>query len=117
MPSAFKTLAVLALASAAVPLAIGTGCGHGQVRETMVAPKGADAEQRAYELGYRYGGRDRDREIPASYTRHGDAYDAAGESQFRSGYADGYSRIANRYGSPGASAWYTNSDDPQGDDQ
>jgi len=115
MRFASQALVVLALASTTAPLAI--GCGHGQVRETMVAPEGADAEQRAYELGYRYGGRDRDREIPAAYTRHSDAYDAAGESQFKSGYGDGYSRIANRYGGPGASAWYTNSDEPQDDDE
>lgn len=111
-----RTLAVLALAGALAPLAIGTGCGHGQVRETMVAPKGSDEAQRAYELGYRMGGRDRDSQIAASYSRHGGAYDAAGEKQFATGYADGYSRSENRYGSAEASSWMTNADESQGDD-
>ena len=111
-----RTLAVLVLAGAMTPLAIGTGCGHGKVRETMVAPEGSGESQRAYELGYRKGGRDRDSEIAASYTRHKGAYDAASESQFATGYADGYSRAQNRYGAPEASTWLTSPDEPKGDD-
>lgn len=106
----------LVLVGALAPLAIGAGCGHGKVRETMVAPAGAGEEQRAYELGYRMEGRDRDSGIEASYSRHKRAYDAAGESQFATGYADGYSRAANRYGSPEANTWMTSPDEPRGDE-
>jgi hypothetical protein len=111
-----RTFAVLALAAALAPMAIGTGCGHGQVRETMVAPKGSDEAQRAYELGYRMGGRDRDSQEVASYARHDHAYDAASEKQFATGYADGYSRAQNRYGAPEASNWMTNADESKADD-
>lgn len=116
MRSVSRGLAVLALAGALAPLAIGTGCGHGKVRETMVAPAGSGEEQRAYELGYRMGGRDRDSGIESSYSRHKGAYDATGESQFAIGYADGYSRAANRYGAPEASTWMTNSGEPRDDE-
>jgi hypothetical protein len=107
---------LLALAFIGAPLALAAGCGHGKVRGRMAAPEGADETQRAYELGYRYGGKDRDSELSSSYSRHRGAYDAAGESQFATGYADGYSRAANRYGSPGSGDWYTNTDGPDDDE-
>jgi len=111
-----RTVAVCVVVGALAPLAIGTGCGHGQVRETLVAPEGAGESQRSYELGYRMGGRDRDSGIESSYARHKGAYDAASESQFASGYSDGYSRAVNRYGAPEASTWMTNPGEPKGDD-
>lgn len=100
-----RTLAALVLASATLPLGIGAGCGHGQVRETMVAPDGASQAQKSYDLGYRMGGRDRDSGLESSFARHKRAYDAASEAQFATGYSDGYSRAVNRYGSPEANAW------------
>jgi hypothetical protein len=106
-----RALALIALVGLALPLAVATGCGHGKVRETMVAPKGSSESQRAYELGYRMGGRDRDSGIEASYARHRTAYDTASEAQFATGYTDGYSRVENRYGAPEADNWMTNPDD------
>lgn len=111
-----KALAAFALVGVLAPLAAGTGCGHGKVRETMVAPAGSSEAQRAYELGFRMGGRDRDSDLTPSYARHKGAYDAASESQFSTGYSDGFSRAENRYGSPEANNWMTNADEPQGDD-
>jgi hypothetical protein len=111
-----RAVAVFVVAGALAPLTIGTGCGHGQVRETLVSPEGAGESQRSYELGYRMGGRDRDSGIESSYARHKGAYDAASESQFATGYSDGYSRAVNRYGDPEASTWMTNSDKSKSDD-
>lgn len=116
MRSVSRRLAALVLAGALAPLSIGTGCGHGKVRETMVAPAGAGEAQRAYELGYRMGGRDRDSGVESSYARHERAYDAASESQFATGYSDGYARVENRYGAPEAGTWMTNPGEPRGDD-
>jgi hypothetical protein len=116
MRSISRTVAVLVVAVVLAPLAIGTGCGHGRVRETLVAPEGASESQRSYELGYRMGGRDRDSGIESSYARHRGAYDAASESHFATGYSDGYSRAVNRYGAPEASTWMTSPDEPKGDE-
>ena len=43
-----------------------------------------------YDQGYRYGGQDWDQGIPPNYESHNNHYTAPYESDFASGYADGY---------------------------
>ncbi len=43
-----------------------------------------------YDQGYRYGGQDWDQGIPPNYESHNNHYTAQYESDFASGYADGY---------------------------
>jgi len=111
-----KGLALVMLASVAAPTALTLGCGHGKAAGVMVAPKGADDDERAYNLGYRFGIGDREHEVKASYSRHNGAYNATSESSFATGYQDGYSGVANRYHSPEASAWYSDPDESKDDD-
>ena len=101
----------IVLASVVAPPALSIGCGHGKMAGVMAAPDGADEDERAYQLGYRFGAGDRDHEIDASYSRHSRAYDAASESAFETGYRDGYAGRASRYDSPEGSTWYSGSGD------
>lgn len=101
-----KTISLLGLVLLAAPLAIAPGCAKdGGLRQTLVAPEGASAEEAAYDLGYRKGVRDVNSNQTADYARHDRSYGPATEQSFATGYRDGFSGAPNRYGATESRQW------------
>jgi len=108
-------LAALGGAALLLPIALAGGCAQSrEVAERMTAPVGAqDADERAYDRGYRIGQRDAKREQPSDYTLHPKDYDAATEKAFATGFRDGFAGRPNRYGAADTRDWlYGRNSDP-----
>ena len=101
-----KTLSLLGLVALTATLGLTPGCApEGKLRQTMSAPEGASSTEAAYDLGYRLGGRDRNSNQTSDYARHDRSYGPATEQSFATGYRDGFSGAANRYGATESRQW------------
>ena len=86
--------------------ALGLGCAQTRERVgVMSSSPGADATERAYDMGYKFGKQEGARGGPSQYQHFSKWYDAQTEKAFSMGFGDGYAGRENRMASPQVREW------------